>query len=572
MSQSITVGRGILSRPVVALWIMVLWVVAAPTLPAAQADVVYQNNDLATQTLIRGFGSPGIEGGDQITLAGSCRVITQLELAHIAFPGTINMIVRLYANDGPVSPNAAAGNEPGTLLWDSGSLPITGTASAQSGGLQIFTVAVPNVTVPDTFTWTLQRVDGATISLFYVGPPSIGSSSDFVWTHFPTVWSPNTVTILPSNGFYAVVTAAGGAAGITCPADAVVDCGGDTSPTATGAATATGCGTVTVSSSDALAATCGAAGTITRTWTANDGSATPATCTQTIVVVDNTPPVLAGVPGGFPIECDAVPPAANPTATDSCDANPVVTFSETSVAGACAQSFALHRTWTATDACGNSTSATQIITVQDTKAPTFTGVPVDATAECDAVPARVDPTVADNCDGGAVTTFAETTAGTCGATVITRTWTATDACGNSSAVSQTVNVTDTTPPVATAALAFASAGDEEGKPNDDDEGMFQVVASCSDNCAGVAGCTAPVVTAQLQCWGGGVIAVAPGDIVEIEMDDEGCEIEVEGSKIEIEGDVTLVVTCTDASGNTTQATAAPLGLQPDNDDEFEDDD
>jgi len=550
----------------------VLGLVFAAAAPAVRAEVVYQNNDVATRGSDHGFGSPGNEGGDQITLAGSCRVITQLELAHIAAPGTIDLIVRLYANDGPVSPDPAAGNEPGTLLWDSGSLPITGATPASSG-FQIFTVAVPNVTVPDTFTWTIERADGATISLPRVGPPTTGSSSSFIWAHFPTNWSPNQFASVPVNSFYAVVTAAGGTAGITCPADAVVDCGGDASPTVTGTATATGCGTVTVSSSDVLAASCGAAGTITRTWTANDGSPTPSTCTQLIQIIDNTPPVLAGVPAGFPVGCNAVPPAANPTATDGCGAAPVaVAFSETNVPGACAQSFALHRTWTATDACGNSTSATQIITVQDTTAPTFTGVPVGASAECDAVPARVDPTVIDNCDSAAVTSFTETTTGTCGATVITRTWTATDACGNSNAVSQTINVTDTTPPVATATLIFASAGDEEGKPHDDDEGMFQVVASCSDNCAGSGGCTAPVLTAELQCWGGGVIAVNPGDIVEIEMDDEGCDIEIEGGKIEIEGDVTLVVTCTDATGNTTQATAAPLGLQPDNDDEWEDDD
>ena len=41
------------------------------------------------------------------------------------------------------------------------------------------------------------------------------------------------------------------------------------------------------------------------------------------------------------------------------------------------------RTWTATDCTGNSVSATQTLTFVDTTDPVLSGVPADATLECD---------------------------------------------------------------------------------------------------------------------------------------------------------------------------------------------
>ena len=62
-----------------------------------------------------------------------------------------------------------------------------------------------------------------------------------------------------------------------------------------------------------------------------------------------------------------------PTATDNCDGDVDIAYDgETRIDGVCADTYTLERTWTATDNCGNSTSVTQTIEVQDTTDPVFT--------------------------------------------------------------------------------------------------------------------------------------------------------------------------------------------------------
>ena len=65
--------------------------------------------------------------------------------------------------------------------------------------------------------------------------------------------------------------------------------------------------------------------------------------------------------------------------------------------GACAGDYVITRTFTATDDCGNATSATQTITIVDTTAPEFTSVPSDYTAECSDEHPMDDATATDNC-------------------------------------------------------------------------------------------------------------------------------------------------------------------------------
>ncbi|MBK9985096.1 MAG: hypothetical protein IPP15_22525 [Saprospiraceae bacterium] len=127
-----------------------------------------------------------------------------------------------------------------------------------------------------------------------------------------------------------------------------------------------------------------------------------------------------------------------------------LTSADVTTSGDCAGEYSVTRTWTATDACGNSSSASQTINVQDVTAPVLAGrVTLPSTIDCPAAPVFAVATATDACGSAFTLTSADvTTSGDCaGEYSVTRTWTATDACGNSSSASQTINVQDITAPV-----------------------------------------------------------------------------------------------------------------------------
>ena len=117
--------------------------------------------------------------------------------------------------------------------------------------------------------------------------------------------------------------------------------------------------------------------------------------------------------------------------------------------------------WTAVDACGNASTFVQNITVVDEEGPVFSNVPADA---CNDTNIDTPVTAFDECQEEEVDVSlmenTETLSG-CGE-VLTRTWTATDACGNTSTATQQVFFTDDQAPV----LQFAHpllVGVEDGE-------------------------------------------------------------------------------------------------------------
>src|SRR5262249_36546615 len=123
-----------------------------------------------------------------------------------------------------------------------------------------------------------------------------------------------------------------------------------------------------------------------RTWTARDACGNTSTASQTINVADTKAPVFSTVPGPSTIECPAAPSFATPTATDACDPAPTVTYTDVTALGSCPQATSMTRIWTATDACGNTSTCSQTITVVDATAPSISALPGPSTIQCPATP------------------------------------------------------------------------------------------------------------------------------------------------------------------------------------------
>jgi hypothetical protein len=185
--------------------------------------------------------------------------------------------------------------------------------------------------------------------------------------------------------------------------------------------------------------------TITRIWTAADNCNNTRTVSQRISVIDTQKPFFTSVPPNLSIACtDPMPPLGTPTASDHCGSASVLYLGQTTLNTQCPGTYQVRRTWRATDACGNSTTASQTIFVSDAQPPTFTSVPPNTTIHCtDPLPPLGNPTATDNCSPYVHITFLGSTPSGSGCSTtytITRTWKADDLCGNSATATQLITV------------------------------------------------------------------------------------------------------------------------------------
>jgi hypothetical protein len=233
---------------------------------------------------------------------------------------------------------------------------------------------------------------------------------------------------------------------ISCPPDVTFECdavGDFGTPTATD-----NCGVEAINeiSRDSTVGDCGWAYTLVIGYEAVDGCGNTDTCYQTITVEDTTPPEIT-CPADQTFECDAVGSFGSPTATDNCDPSPAISeISRDSTVGDCDWAYTLVIGYEAADGCGNTDTCYQTITVEDTTPPEIT-CPADVFATC-TVPGELgEATATDNCDPAPVITFEDDTTSIVCPLEITRTWVATDGCGNADTCQQSIVISDDTPPV-----------------------------------------------------------------------------------------------------------------------------
>ena len=188
---------------------------------------------------------------------------------------------------------------------------------------------------------------------------------------------------------------------------------------------------------------------ITVTFTATDDCGNTATCTATIKLDDDIPPTFDEIPDNLDITCVSdLPALGSITATDNCSAAKI-SFTEVVSDSVCINTKTITRTWIAADDCGNSTTAIQIITIKDQDPPVFNPVPANLTLTCASdLPAPDAITATDNCGAVGVRFTQSVSDSTCvNHKTITRTWTATDTCGNTASVVQVITIDDSVPPV-----------------------------------------------------------------------------------------------------------------------------
>ncbi len=245
---------------------------------------------------------------------------------------------------------------------------------------------------------------------------------------------------------------------ITCPPDLTVQCASQVPGPNTGSVTASdncnGTPVVTFVSDVTVNQSCANRYTLNRTYRATDECGNSATCLQIITVFDNTLPGIT-CPTNVTVQCASQVPAPSPAsvaATDNCGGSPAVTFvSDVTVGQTCLNRYSLQRTYRATDACGNSATCVQVITVFDSTSPSIT-CPANVTVQCASqvpTPAPGSVMASDNCNGSPVITFVNdvTVNQTCvNRYTLNRTYRAMDECGNSSTCVQVITVFDNTPP------------------------------------------------------------------------------------------------------------------------------
>ena len=254
---------------------------------------------------------------------------------------------------------------------------------------------------------------------------------------------------------------------------------------------------------------CGATGSVTVTFTATDACGNSSESTGTFTIQDTTDPVLSTQASNMTVECDgqgntsdlATWLASNggASASDVCSGVTWTNNYNNNLSDGCGATGSVTVTFTATDACGNSSESTGTFTIQDTTDPVLSTQASNMTVECDGqgnasalatwLASNGGASASDVCSGVTWSNnYNNNLSDGCGATgSVTVTFTATDACGNSSESIGTFTIQDTTDPVLSTQASNMTV-ECDGQGNTSDLATWLASnggASASDVCSGV---------------------------------------------------------------------------------------
>ena len=315
-----------------------------------------------------------------------------------------------------------------------------------------------------------------------------------------------------------------------CPPEITVPFSQAFDPAVTGTATAEdNCAgaPVEISFTDELSNIGACDGFILRSWSAEDICQNLSSCNQTIRLVDNTAPVFEICPGPVSVSCSQLNDLAitgQAKASDDCTSGTVSLAFADDLSGYNGCSGTVVRTWTATDASGNSSTCEQKITVSDNTPPEFTLCPPAITVslgEQNNIFLTGMATAQDQCTAAINSVFTDDLSGfsDCGGLIL-REWTATDDCDNAVICEQAISVIDPDPPVFTNCPEAVSVEcgqqnmlDLTGQATAADDCSGPLAPSYSDDPAIFSGCSGTILRTWIAADPGGNTATCTQTIV-----------------------------------------------------------
>jgi len=119
------------------------------------------------------YSAAGVQIGDEVTLEGSERLVTEFMFGYGNLNGNGNETahIRFYLNDGQ-------SGQPGSLLLDLGVYPL-GIVALGDLTIDGLSILIPG----DTFTWTVEWGFEGGISPYFplYNPPTTGSTKNYLW-------------------------------------------------------------------------------------------------------------------------------------------------------------------------------------------------------------------------------------------------------------------------------------------------------------------------------------------------------------------------------------------------------